>query len=719
VAVSLLAVIGYLVFTMFTVSTRGIGIARARTIALGIANEQLEIFHNLPYADVGTINGTVPGLIPQTQTVNRDTFTFTVESEALFIDDPFDGDVLGTIVGKPVDTEPADYKRVEVRVCWNLFPCVKPVRLTTTIAPNGLESQPNTGSLILHVFDASGLPVPQADVRLRNDSLSIDSNHTTDTDGNLALLSLPPALNSYNITITKNGFSSDYTLPATLLNPNPLKPDTSVLDGGVTEISFAIDLVSTFTVKTIDLACNPIADINFRLYGQKLDYQAPDVRKYDQSPSTDAGGNWSTSSLEWDNYTFQMLSAGYDIAGSDYPFSIPVLPQSSITMSLNLVPDAADTLRVTVKDSTSGGPLSNASVHLTQAASGYDQTVVTGQGSWTQNDWVGGGGQADWTDQTKYWSDDGNVDTSVAGQLTLATTDSDEYSEETFQTTTNQDSGQTTANWDTSGAGHVQLADDSLNPGQYLASGIAQSTTLNPTSGKIITATLNALSTLNGQTIDYFLTSDGLTFEPVIPGVAHTFAITGNDLRWQAVLATTDTAVTPTLEQITIDYTLQTFQPAGRLESSTFNAGAGSNFNFLRWTLVSQPPATGTDSVRFQVASKTTNGPWMDADFHGPDGTSATYFTSANEALTAGDTNQQYIRYRVYLQTADGYATPLVSDATVIHSAGCLPSGQVFFTPLTAGDYNLEVSLSGYDTYTTTVTVSGDTAQEITLTPSP
>lgn len=38
---------------------------------------------------------------------------------------------------------------------------------------------------------------------------------------------------------------------------------------------------------------------------------------------------------------------------------------------------------------------------------------------WEQTDWIGGTGQATWSDATRYDSDDGNVDVSVAGQVAL------------------------------------------------------------------------------------------------------------------------------------------------------------------------------------------------------------------------------------------------------------------------------------------------------------
>jgi len=69
-------------------------------------------------------------------------------------------------------------------------------------------------------------------------------------------------------------------------------------------------------------------------------------------------------------------------------------------------------------------------------------------------------------------------------------------------------------------------------------------------------ATVTALQTLNGQTVTYYLSANGGTnWEgPVTLGSGWTFANTGADLRWRAVLSTLDTAVSPFLESLTIDY---------------------------------------------------------------------------------------------------------------------------------------------------------------------
>jgi hypothetical protein len=51
----------------------------------------------------------------------------------------------------------------------------------------------------------------------------------------------------------------------------------------------------------------------------------------------------------------------------------------------------------------------------------YDETQLTGQGAVSQTDWSGGSGQATYTDQTRYESDDGGVDAAtVPGEVLLA-----------------------------------------------------------------------------------------------------------------------------------------------------------------------------------------------------------------------------------------------------------------------------------------------------------
>jgi hypothetical protein len=63
-------------------------------------------------------------------------------------------------------------------------------------------------------------------------------------------------------------------------------------------------------------------------------------------------------------------------------------------------------------------PLSGATVKLETA--GFSEELITGRGFLRQSDWSGGSGQADYTDQTKYFESDGNIETeNPSGEIKL------------------------------------------------------------------------------------------------------------------------------------------------------------------------------------------------------------------------------------------------------------------------------------------------------------
>ena len=92
----------------------------------------------------------------------------------------------------------------------------------------------------------------------------------------------------------------------------------------------------------------------------------------------------------------------------------------------------------------------------------------------------------------------------------------------------------------------------------YKTPSIIQSLNIN-TSGQLVTkATLNATETLNGQTINYFLSNDGgASWNSVTKGVEFTFSGIGADLRWQASLQTLNLNITPIINGLTVDYVTQ------------------------------------------------------------------------------------------------------------------------------------------------------------------
>jgi len=153
----------------------------------------------------------------------------------------------------------------------------------------------------------------------------------------------------------------------------------------------------------------------------------------------------------------------------------------------------------------------------------------------------------------------------------------------------------------------------------------------------------------------------------------------------------------------------------GYLVSSTFDTGSVSNFHQILWQPQTQPPDTGAESVRFQVATNNDNATW---NFRGPDDTENTYYTVANQNISIAHNGDRYFRYKAFLQTASSTWTPSVSDVSFTFTSSCVPPGQVFFTGLNAGDYTLTVSKTGYQNFSDTISVSSNwQKQEVVITP--
>jgi hypothetical protein len=239
----------------------------------------MERFRNMAYDNIGVSGGVPSGTIPADQEITRSNTTFSVHTRIDYQDDPLDGLVIGTT---PVDTTPADYKRVELTIDWNDNSV--PVILTGRFAPNGLEVAANTGALLITVFDSSGQPVPLADVHVTNSNVTpaVDITNTTDVNGNLQLLSLAPDVEGYHIEVSKAGYSSAQTYPVTAENPTPVPIDVTVAVQTPTQISFSIDHVSTLNASIYNESCVAIPNFAFTLYGEKI-IGLPNVLKYTQA----------------------------------------------------------------------------------------------------------------------------------------------------------------------------------------------------------------------------------------------------------------------------------------------------------------------------------------------------------------------------------------------------------------------------------------------------
>ena len=147
-------------------------------------------------------------------------------------------------------------------------------------------------------------------------------------------------------------------------------------------------------------------------------------------------------------------------------------------------------------------------------------------------------------------------------------------------------------------------------------------------------------------------------------------------IKYRAYLATADTAYSPTLRDITFNYT--TYVSTGTLVSSIYDAVDATNvIGDIGWSETLPSDA----NVLFQVRTAATSDGISSAVWMGPDGTSSTYFTdptAASEAPTSTQrdgSNDRFVQYRATL-TSTGASTPSLSSATLTYVVNATPELQ-------------------------------------------
>lgn len=415
VGVFLVIIIG--VYNAYKAVYDVVSVSRFKIVATDLVNERFEIVRNMPYANVGTLSGIPQGVLNRDETVVRDGQTFDITTTIRNYDDPFDG-LFGEV---PNDTSPADSKIVEIQIDCDTCKSFKPIILSGRVSPKNLETASNNGALFIKVFDANGNPVSGASVHIENNNINpaISFDDVTNNSGQLIIVDVPPAISSYEITVTKSGFTTDATASSTVSNPNPTKPLSTVLVGQVTTQSFVIDRLSTINFSSKNSSCSSVSNIDFNMAGSKKIGTSPDVFKYNQNKSTNGSGNLTVSSLEWDTYNISLTDSGYDLAGTNTLLPIVLYPNETKNVDLIVSAKNPNALLTIVKDATTGLPLSDVTVEILSGGTVL-YAGLTGKGFLGQSDWSSGSGQATSTDLTKYFSSDGNIDTSSpAGDLKL------------------------------------------------------------------------------------------------------------------------------------------------------------------------------------------------------------------------------------------------------------------------------------------------------------
>lgn len=136
-------------------------------------------------------------------------------------------------------------------------------------------------------------------------------------------------------------------------------------------------------------------------------------------------------------------------------------------------------------------------------------------------------------------------------------------------------------------------------------------------------------------------------------------------IQYQATLATTDTSATPTLSDVTINYS-QYYLTEQTITSSPFDSENSANvISRIAWT---ETLPAGTD-IKYQIRTSADNDTWT--SWLGPTNGSD-YYTASNGSETINSTHtnglsDRYFQYKIFVSTTNGSNTPTLSDVTVTY----------------------------------------------------
>lgn len=700
-----------------------------RSEAVSILNQEIEIVRNMPYDQVGTQNGVPSGVLLQQKSVSSTNGTlFNVSTTVRNIDDLFDG----TLSGDPNDTAPADYKIVELNISCSSCGRFTPLSITTTVAPKNLESASNDGSLFINVFDASGIGVSGATVQVINNSATptINLTDTTNASGILQLVGVPTSTQNYHVVATKSNYSSDQTYklgePA---NPNPINIDATVVAQTLTQVIFQIDKVATVNVKTSNKFCEPIAAQDFSLIGNKLIGANPDVLKFSTSSATDNQGLKIFNNIEWDTYSFTYNGAS-DLRGANPLSPSQIVPNSTLDFRFVLTSSTPNSVLITARNAINNSGIASSTITLTKT--GFNQTKITGRDFASQTDWSlvgqyttlfeidttsipgslklghsassesrsGGAFVSDSSIGVVAWTNPNNASTSNDFYATcwpdLQFSESCNY----FKTTNfgfNIPAGATI----TGIVVDIERKVDNNTNGQDASVKIVKGGLISGTekASSAIYSDVDTYVTYGSSTTDLW----GLTWTPSdINASNFGVAFTPKDrgLASGVIFSVDHVRITVYYSTSISGYTTST----SWLISQTFDLGSSTSKLFtLNWLPASQPPETGANSAKFQIASNNDQTTW---NFFGPDGTANTFYATNGEVINNIHANNRYFRYKIFLKTDDPLFTPQIDDVDIEFTGICVPTAQALFNGLDVGTYDIQATAIGYQMSTTTVNIT-------------
>lgn len=276
VGTALLLVLFLALFGLLRASLILSTLGKAKAGATSLASTQMEYLRGLSYDALGTVGGIPSGTVPQDATTTENGIPYAVHTFIQYVDDPADGTGVNDTNGITTD-----YKRARVSVSYTVGGRTTAVVLVSNFAPPGLETTNGGGTLVINVVNASGAPVQGASVQILNAATVPTVNVTTFTNA-AGMVSLPGAATStsYQVLVSRSGFSSAQTYARDTTNQNPNPGYLTVVKSQTTTQTFAIDALASLAISTF----SPITTSTF------TDTFADSTKLLTMSSTTVSGG---------------------------------------------------------------------------------------------------------------------------------------------------------------------------------------------------------------------------------------------------------------------------------------------------------------------------------------------------------------------------------------------------------------------------------------------
>jgi hypothetical protein len=110
----------------------------------------------------------------------------------------------------------------------------------------------------------------------------------------------------------------------------------------------------------------------------------------------------------------------------------------------------------------------------------------------------------------------------------------------------------------------------------------------------------------------------------------------------------------------------------GIFSSEPYNTGINSIVKTINWSA----EIPNNSALKLQLRSASSKNGLYSKNFIGPDGSISTYYNSSPNAVWSGHGIDQWIQYRVYINTSDPNITPKLKNVTIIYNH--LPETRIF-----------------------------------------